>query len=74
MAQVHLNFQGCGKVEALSWVRIQPMRNAVELALRVPRQIRPLGQVLAQQPIGVLVRAALPGACGSIKKMRMVSC
>ena len=62
MAQLRIDFQGCGNVEAPSWARIQPMRNGVELALRVPRQIRTLGQVLAQQPIGVPVRAALPGA------------
>jgi hypothetical protein len=37
------------------------MRDGVHLALRVPREVWTLGQVLAQQSIGVLVGAALPG-------------
>ena len=62
MAQLRIDFQGCGNVEAPSWARIQPMRHGAELALRVPRHLRTLGQVLAPQPIGVLGRAALLGA------------
>lgn len=38
------------------------MRAGVHLPLGVARQVRPLGQALAQQPVGVLVAAALPGA------------
>jgi hypothetical protein len=34
----------------------------VEIGLRVWRQVRPARKVLAQQPVGVLVRSALPGA------------
>ncbi|MCC2643352.1 MAG: hypothetical protein K0S45_3765 [Nitrospira sp.] len=38
------------------------MRDGIQLALRRARQIRALRQILAQQAIGVLVGAALPGA------------
>ena len=37
------------------------MGDGVQLALRVARQVRTLGQVLAQQAIGILVGAAWPG-------------
>ena len=40
------------------------MGDGVQLALGVARQVRALGQVLAQQPIRVLVGAALPRAVG----------
>ena len=60
MAQVRIDFQGRGEVEAFSWPRIQAMGNGIQLALRVARQVRALGQVLAQQPIHILVGAALP--------------
>ena len=62
MAQVRIDFQGRGEVEAFSRARVQAMRDGVQLALGVARQVRPLGEVLAQQAIGVLVGAALPGA------------
>ena len=35
-------FQGCGKVQTFSWARVQAMGNGVQLALRVPRQVRAL--------------------------------
>jgi hypothetical protein len=62
MAQVRIDFQGRREVETFSWARIQAMRDSVQLALRIGRQVRPLGQVLTQQPIRVLVGATLPGA------------
>jgi len=43
---------------------VQTVGNVVEFGLRVNGQIGALGQVLAQQPIGVLAGAALPGAVG----------
>ena len=64
MAQVRIDFQGCSKVETFPPARVQPMRDGIQLALRVARQIRALGQVLTQQPIRVLVGAALPRAVG----------
>ena len=38
------------------------MGNGIQFALRVARQVRALRQVLAQQPVRILVGAALPGA------------
>jgi len=38
------------------------MCDGVQLALGVAREIRSLRQVLTQQPIGVLIDPALPGA------------
>ena len=61
MVQVRIDFQGRGKVQTFSRARVQAVREGVQLALRVARQVRALGQVLAQQAIGVLVGAALPG-------------
>ena len=62
MAPVRIDFQGRGEVETLSRARIETMGNGIQLALRVARQVGALGQVLAQQPIGVLVGAPLPRA------------
>ena len=62
MTQLRKDFQGCREVQTFSGARVEAMGDCVQLALRVPRQVRSLGQVLAQQPIGVLVGAALPGA------------
>ena len=41
---------------------VQPMGDGVQLVLGVARQVYALGQVLAQQAIGVLVGTVLPGA------------
>ena len=41
---------------------VHAVGNSVEFVLGVDRQVRALGQVLSQQPVGVLARAALPGA------------
>ena len=59
-AQVRIDFQRRGKVQTFSRARVQAIGDGVQLALRVPRQVRALGQVLAQQAIGVLIGAALP--------------
>jgi hypothetical protein len=40
------------------------MGNGVQLTLGVSRQVRALGQVLAQQSVGVLIGPALPRAVG----------
>ena len=61
MAQVRVDFQGRREVQAFSWARVEAMRDGVQLTLRVPRQIRALRHVLAQQPVGVFVGAAWPG-------------
>ena len=62
MVQVRIDFQGRGEIETFPRARVQAVRDGVQLALRVARQVRALGQVLAQQAVGVLVGAALPGA------------
>lgn len=62
MTQLRIDYQGRGEVRTFSGARVDAMRDGVQLALRVPRQVRALGQVLVQQPIGVLVAAALPRA------------
>ena len=59
---MRIDFQGRGKVEAFSRACVQAMGDGIQLALRVARQVHALRQVLAQQPIRVLVGAALPGA------------
>ena len=63
MAQVRIDFQGRGEVETFSWARVQAMGDDIQLALRVARQVGALGQVLAQQPIGVLIGATLATGC-----------
>ena len=62
MTQLREDLQRRGEVQALSRARIQPMCDGVQLALRVARQVCALGQVLAQQLIGILMGPALPGA------------
>ncbi len=62
MTQLGEDLQRRGKVETLAWARIEPMRDGVQLALGVHRQIRALRQVLAQQAVGIFVGPALPGA------------
>ena len=62
MTQLREDLQGRGEVQALSRARIQPQRDGVQLALRVARQVCALRQVLTQQPIGILIGPALPGA------------
>jgi len=53
--------------ETLPRPGIEFQRNLVKLLLRKHGKIRPLLQVLAQQSIGILVDAALPGAMGISK-------
>ena len=68
MAPLRVGFQRGRNVETFPWARVEAMRDGVQLTLRVPRQIHVLWQVLAQQPVGVLVCAALPGAMRVGKK------
>ena len=62
MTQMRIDFQGRGEVQTFSGARVEAMGDGVQLALRVSRQVRALGQVLAQQAIRILVGAALPRA------------
>lgn len=55
---------GCSPAEDLSWSSVEGSSDGVDL-LRVPAgQVGALGEVLAQEAVGVLVRAALPWAAG----------
>ena len=54
------DFQWRRKVETCPGARVQVMRDGVQLALRVARQVRALGPVLAQQPVRVVIGPALP--------------
>ena len=49
-------------IEALARSDVQFVGNGIQLLLAVHRQVRALGQVLADQAVDVLVAAALPGA------------
>ena len=62
MAPLCRDFQGRGNVETFPRARVQPMGDGVQLALRVARQVGALGQVLAQQAIGVLIGPAAQDA------------
>jgi len=64
MAQVRIHFQRRGKAETFPWSCVEPIGDGVQLPLGVARQVGPLGQVLAQQAIGILVGPTLPGAVG----------
>ena len=73
MAQVRRDIQGRRKVETFPRACVHAMRDGVQLALGITRQVCALGQVLAQAAMGVLVGAALPGAYGSAKKIWLAS-
>ena len=47
-------------VQAFSGARVQALGGRVQFVLGVARQIDPLGEVLAQQPIGIFIGPALP--------------
>ena len=50
--------------QGLARPRVQQVSDLIEPLLSHQRQVRSLGQILAQQPVGVLVAAPLPGAVG----------
>ena len=62
MAQMRIDLQRRRKVETFPWACVEPMGDGIQLALGIPRQIRALRQVLAQQAIGILVGPPLLGA------------
>ena len=72
------DFDRALEIEALTRAHVQLQCNGVELFLAVYRQVRALGQVLADQLVDVFVAATLPrchaatlprcqGLCGSQK-------
>ena len=56
------DLQRCEPVVCSSWSVVHAVGDAVKLVLTEDTEVRALGQVLAQQPVGVLTGAALPGA------------
>jgi transposase len=55
-----VSLRWCHVAEGLAWSVVQASLNSLEVSGRVNRQVGALGQVLAQEPVGVLVRPALP--------------
>ena len=55
-------FGGCLPAEGLAGSGVERGGDGVELVGRPAGQVGALGEVLAQEPVGVLVRAALPWA------------
>ena len=43
---------------------VEAFRDRIEFFLAVDGQVRPLGEVLAQETVGVLARSPFPGAMG----------
>ena len=52
---------GC-PVQIFSGSGVQPLGNGIQLSLRVWRQVRALGQILAEQAIGIFIGPPLPRA------------
>ena len=62
MTQVRKHLQGGCPVQTFSWSGVQPPGNGIQLALRVGREVRALGQILAEQAIGIFIGPPLPRA------------
>ena len=58
----HKHFNGASKVEALSWPSVELPGHGIEFRLRETGKVGALGEILAEQAIGVLVDTALPRA------------
>ena len=54
----------CPKAQGLPRPPVELLRDTIEIPLRKDGEIRAVGEVLAEQSVGVLVRAALPGTLG----------
>src|SRR5437764_126910 len=53
---------GCPPRECLAWSTVQRRGDSCELLGAVAGEVGASGEILAQQPVGVLVGGALPGA------------
>jgi transposase len=53
-----------GRLESqgLSWTLVEPTSDLVQIGLRQTRQFHPIGEVLSQKAVGILIRASLPRA------------
>ena len=57
-------FCGCLPVEGFAWSGVEPPCEVVQLLLGEGAEVCAFGQVLAEQTVGVLRDASLPGAVG----------
>jgi hypothetical protein len=53
--------------ECLARAAVEHRSDGAEFIGAVSAEVRSLREVLAQQPVGVLIRTTLPGLCGSQK-------
>ncbi len=63
-APLRIDSLGGGKVQTFAGMCIQPMGKGIQLTLGIARQVPVFGQILTQQPVGVLIGPALPRAIG----------
>lgn len=68
------DFDGTFEVEAFARAHVQLQGDGIQLLLAVSRQVRALGQVLADQPVDVFVAAALPRAVRVTVRPLQMSC
>ena len=62
LQQLVKRLSGCPPVESFTWPRIEGGRHGSDLVGAMSAEVRALREVLPQQSVGVLVRAALPRA------------
>jgi len=55
-------FGGCLPAEGFAWSSIDGGSDGIKVTAGVFAEVGAFGEILAQQPVGVFVRAALPGA------------
>ena len=68
------HLSGRVETESLAWPLVQLSRDRVELKLRIARDVDALRHVLPEQPIGIFVASALPGALRIAEVDPYVSC
>lgn len=62
ITQLSKDLQGRGPLKTFSRSGVQPVGDGSQLVLRVPRQVRARGQILAQEAIGIFIGPSLPRA------------
>ena len=59
-----MNVKGLAPPQSYPGAPIEPIDNGIQILRAITTQTSPLGEVLAQQSVGVLVASPLPGAVG----------